>query len=198
MTFLPPAYTMLWTLSGLCLTIVASFVGLHIVAPPWEWWGRGIGSLPLNATAQVAAVMLASCLGGARSGLWAQIGYLTIGLLTPFHVFQIGGGWDAILQPTFGYLLGFLPGAWACGWLAMRRQPTIDYLVFCGLVGTTCIHACGSLYLFGWHLLNLNTVDRLPFWQLFADYSIFVLPGQFVAVCIAATIAASIRKLMFY
>ena len=65
-------------------------------------------------------------------------------------VFASGGGPGYILQPTFGYLLGFIACAYVVGLLTERQEklrlvPTMLAL----LAGLTVLYAAGVLYLYG-------------------------------------------------
>jgi len=51
----------------------------------------------------------------------SQIAYQ---LWQPCSSFAQGGGIDYPKQPQFGYLLGFIPGAWVCGFLAFQALQT--------------------------------------------------------------------------
>lgn len=82
-----------------------------------------------------------------------------------------GRGWQYLYQPAFGYLLGFLPAAWACGTMAFRQRdphllPTsllsrrnpyllpsisapvrLQDLAAASLVALTLVHLTGIIYL---------------------------------------------------
>ena len=65
-------------------------------------------------------------------------------------IFTKGGGPSYVLQPTFGYLLGFIACAYVVGLLTERQEklrlvPTMLAL----LAGLTVLYAAGVLYLYG-------------------------------------------------
>jgi biotin transport system substrate-specific component len=74
---------------------------------------------PVPITCQTLAVVLAGLVLGARGGAWAQVAYLGL-LTTGLPVDARGLGPAALLGPTAGYLLGFVPAAFVSGWLAER------------------------------------------------------------------------------
>ena len=80
---------------------------------------------PVPLTMQTLAVILIGGLLGPRLGAGAVVGYLSLGLAGA-PVFHSGLGGPAVLAgPTGGYLLGFVPAAFATGCFAnraMRRQ----------------------------------------------------------------------------
>ena len=57
-------------------------------------------------TLQLLFCVYSGILLGARWGLYSQLLYLAIGLIG-IPIFTNGGGPSYVLQPTFGYLVGF-------------------------------------------------------------------------------------------
>ncbi len=191
---------LLWAAIGLLLTIFSTFAEAFITNPPWEWLNKGISTYSLGITYQIGAVLLTGCLGGKNAGIISQVAYLILGL-TWFPIFAQGGGWNYWQKPSFGYLVGFIPGVWLCGWLAFRRPNKIENLALSSLAGLGVIHGFGMLYGF---LLTLLQVGNPPIlsWQTLPSallhYSIFALPGQIILVCLTSVLAFFIRKLLFY
>jgi biotin transport system substrate-specific component len=68
---------------------------------------------PVPFTLQTLFVYLSADLLGKKGAL-SQIIFITLGLVG-VPIFAMGGGIGYILQPTFGYLLGFPIGAWVVG-----------------------------------------------------------------------------------
>ena len=66
-------------------------------------------------------VMLAGILLGAKYGALSVVISLFIGLLG-FPVFTHGGGITYVLQPSFGFMLGFIPGAYLTGMMTHREE----------------------------------------------------------------------------
>jgi biotin transport system substrate-specific component len=162
--------------------------------------GKGLQTVqtyPLGVTYQIGAVLLVGCMGGQTAAVLSQVAYLLLGLVG-FPIFSQGGGVGYLREPSFGYLLGFIPAAWICGRLAFKALPRLESLAFsclCGLVG---IHATGILYLIlayngGW----LKTAN-LSLQEAILRYSVYPLPGQLAIVCAVTVIAFLLRHLMLY
>ncbi len=66
---------------------------------------------PVPFTLQPLVVLLAGVVLRPRLALMSQVAYLVVGLLG-LPVFARGGGPAYVLQPTFGFLVGFALGAW--------------------------------------------------------------------------------------
>lgn len=90
-------------------------------------------------TLQFFFVLLAGILLGSKLGGLAVLLYVVIGL-AGLPVFASGGGLAYVLRPSFGYLLGFIVGAYLTGlvsesvtWTPIKRY---TFAVFCGLLAT--------------------------------------------------------------
>jgi biotin transport system substrate-specific component len=96
---------------------------------------------PVPVTGQTFAVLLAGAALGRARGAAAVLAYLAEGA-AGLPVFAGGvAGPAALLGPTGGYLLGFLPAAWICGALAERGWDR-------HLPGTLAAMAAGDLAIF--------------------------------------------------
>lgn len=188
---------LLWSLIGLLLTISGTFVEVYVTSSPWNWSHDGIQSVSLGVTYQIGAVLLVGCLGGRNAGALSQIAYLVLGL-TWFPVFAQGGGIEYLKQPYFGYLLGFVPGAWVCGFLAFQASPKLESLSFSCICGLLTVHLTGITYLVLTHTFNWTGSQAVPLLQATLKYSIYPLPGQLAVVCVVTVLAYGLRHLMFY
>ncbi|NJL02980.1 MAG: biotin transporter BioY [Spirulinaceae cyanobacterium SM2_1_0] len=190
-------YKLSWALIGLFLTIGGTFVVAFITNLPWKWAEEGIQVYSLNVNYQIAAVLLVACLGGPLAGSLAQLAYIAVGL-SGLQVFYLGGGINYVQEPAFGYLLGFIPGAWLCGLLAFKRDVQLESLAYSCLCGLLAIHVTGILYLIGLHLFSAIGGGWAALWSDFLNLSVHILPGQLAIVCAVSVLAYILRRLMFY
>lgn len=189
---------LLWALIGLLLTIGGTFVEVSGTNPPWHWAEQGIQPHPLGVTYQIGAVLLVGCLGGKNAAVLSQIAYVLLGL-TWLPVFSQGGGdWSYLSQPTFGYLLGFIPGAWLCGLQAFRHKARLESLALSCLNGLLAIHLVGITYLISLQLLSPIGKGIAPLFQDIWMYSLSPLPSQLVVVCVVSVLAFILRQILFY
>jgi len=192
------ATEILWALIGLLLTIGGTFLEASVTGLPWNWSESGIPTYSLGVTYQIGAVLLVGCLGGKNAGALSQIAYIVLGL-TSLPVFYQGGGIGYLKQPSFGYLLGFVPGAWLCGFLAFRKPPKLESLAFSCLGGLLIIHLVGIIYLIASHYIFVPNPDAItPVFSDIQKYSTERLPGQLALVCAVTVIAYILRRIMFY
>ena len=193
-----PNHELLWTIIGLILTIGGTFVEAFMTNFPWSWSEEGLKIHSLGITFQIAAVLLTACLGGKRAGFLSQLAYVTLGLVW-LPVFSRGGGMGYLTEPSFGYIIGFVPAAWFCGILAFRHQKQLEWLALSCLLGLMIIHGMGIIYLVGLHYFNLMVFDALlPLFPNIIQYSWQPLSAQLVLVCAVAVLAYGLRNILFY
>lgn len=126
------------------LTIVAIFAALTAIGAFIH-----IPLLIVPFTLQIIIVFLAGAILGSKKGLQSQLVYIFVGL-AGLPVFTKGGGISYILQPTFGYLVGFALGAFVIGYIVERGgdEPSRMRFVIANLVGTIVIYAVGAPYVY--------------------------------------------------
>lgn len=195
-----PINEFLWAFVGLILTVLGTFIEAFVTLPSFQGENQPLSPHSLGVTYQIAGVLLTGCLGGQNAAAYAQIAYVVLGLFK-LPVFAQGGGFDYLHQPSFGYILGFIPGAWLCGYLALPGKRRLESLALCAIFGLIVIHLCGIIYLVGFTLINPlfgnNLVsDYLP--QAINIYTLSALPSQMIIVCAVAFIGFIIRLILFY
>ncbi|MGI6141655.1 MAG: biotin transporter BioY [Caldicoprobacterales bacterium] len=90
----------------------------------------------------------AGVLLGSRNALLSQLLYLAIGLIG-VPVFTKGGGIGYVLQPSFGFLLGFAICAFIIGFIVERAsKPGILRISAAVLLGLVSTYVIGALYLY--------------------------------------------------
>ena len=126
---------------------------------------------PVPLTLQVFFVLLSGTILGKKLGALSQIIYLGLGSIGApvFHNFT--GGVGILLGPTGGFLIGFIPGAYAAGLFYERFNN--DKIRFSGLMlSLVPIYAIGVLWLSfitGMSIEKAIFVGGIPF-----------IPGDFV------------------
>ncbi len=189
---------LLWALVGLLLTICGTFVEGFIIKIPSSFALANIEPQALGVSCQIGTVLLIGCLGGKNAALLSQIAYLFLGL-TFLPVFSLGGGFSYIFEPSFGYLLGFIPGAWCCGLLAFRpNKLNLEDLSFSCLIGFIIIHIFGIIYLVILSFFGLLNAHLMNLGQAIIGYSVAPLPGQLALICAVTVVAFILRRILLY
>ncbi|MEO0926348.1 MAG: biotin transporter BioY [Cyanobacteria bacterium J06643_13] len=192
----PLPEVMLWTAIGVILTVAGTFIPASGFAAPWSWWGDGFGVQTLGVSYQVGAVLLTACLGGKNAAMLAQVIYILLGLLG-LPIFDRGGGAIYLQQPHFGYLLGFVVGAWLCGWLAFQSLARFATIIASCMAGLVTIHLVGIVYLTVMYFVTGLGAEIDSLMQAIFIYSCQPFPGQVAVVCAISLIAFVMRKVMF-
>lgn len=181
----------LWAVIGLFLTTGATFLQAYTV-------NSNLAIQPINVSLQIGAVLITGCVGGKYAGMFSQLMYLFLGL-TDYGVFFQGGGFNYLRSPAFGYLLGFVPAGWLCGYLAFKdKKMTLPKLTLICTFSLAVIHVIGLIYLMLLAVVLGNADEPYPFQNYLIQYSIQKLPSQFLIVCAAALISFVMRFILLY
>lgn len=106
---------------------------------------------PVPVTLQVLAVILSGLVLGRKWGAISQIQYLTMGAIGMPIFAGFKAGPTAFVGPTGGYLIGFVVGAYAAGWMFERLDGRTQFAAWlAGFVGIAGVYAFGSTWLAVW------------------------------------------------
>ena len=201
-------FVLLWALIGLILTIGSTWLEASIVWVPIAALlegDRGEWTSTLGVSFQVGAVLFTGCMGGRNAAALSQIAYVMLGILLfdyfGYEVFTQGAGLESLREPWFGYLLGFIPGGWICGYLAFqnafRTKVKLERLALGTLSGVGMVHLCGLSYLLLGALVRWVRLDG-SLVQAVMTYSVMEIPGQVMVACAIALISFGLRRALFY
>ncbi len=174
-------------ITGVMLIIVCVMIPSSIIFPQE---GLSLSNIPLNSNWQIQGVLLTSLLCGPEIGTISAISYLIIGLFY-LPVFHGGGSIGYILTHQFGYLLGFIPAAWTCGFLAKNTSKAnlINYSSYTAI--SLCIlHITGIIYLVFGKIFG-NWLDSLS--DLILINTIIPFPTQLL-LCISISLLSILLK----
>jgi biotin transport system substrate-specific component len=188
---LPTPFELVWVPLGAALAAVGSLIQVSLPST-LSFQAGGLAQPGYTFSFQLLGLLLAGFMAGGRAAGLSQVLYLALGL-SGLHIFTDGGGTSYIQQPTFGYLLGFVPGAWLCGLLSDRfKQPTIGRMAVAGLTGMVVVHVVGIAFLL------VRGPWQQPFGSLLLQYSLYVWLGQLVVLLVATILASGLRRIMLY
>ena len=141
-------------------------------------------------TLQVLFVFLAGALLGPGYGALSQTVYIALGLIG-IPVFISGGGPSYVLQPTFGFLLSYIPAAAVVGALCRRReQPGFWSVALACLAGLGVIYAIGLPYMA--LILNVYMGRGMTLWEILWSGMILFLPYDAVKIVLTAFLARTL------
>lgn len=132
-----------------------------------------LGLIPL--TLQTFIIGLTVTVLGLRTGTWAIIIYLFLGLIG-LPVFAGGSaGMGVLFGPTGGFLIGFIFNGLVTGGILERTGKTHFWAIIANLLGAMVTLAIGSIW-----LKYSAGMDWLPAFQ--AGFFPFIVPGAIKAI----------------
>lgn len=167
------------------LVLISLFTALTFVGSLLQ-----IPMYPAPITLQTFFVMLSGFLLGPLAGAKTQILYIFIGLVG-LPVFTGGGGIGYILDPRFGFILGFIPLAVVCGYSANYKNP--KHLFFCATLGTVILYVIGTTYI--WLILRYLSGIEPSYLGIFKGMLVF-LPGDILKILIVIPMVVKLRKIL--
>jgi biotin transport system substrate-specific component len=142
-------------------------------------------------TLQPLFVMFAASLLGAKLGLLSQLVYIFTGLVG-FPIFTRGGGIHYVLQPSFGYLLGFAVGAYVIGKIIETRDKTIKNFFIANSIGLLVFYILGATYLY--LIMNFYLGKTYSINKAIVGGFLLFLPWDLIKATIASIIAPKIMN----
>ena len=141
--------------------------------------------LPL--TFQTLFVVLSGLVLGKKYGAVAVCVYVAAGLIG-LPVFT-----GSALNPTFGYIIGFIPGAWLAGFIAEKFKPCFFTYMFGALAGMAVIYAFGIPY---YYLMSKYYLENeLGAKTLLIYFVLMPMPGDIFKSVLAGLIAKRLKNL---
>lgn len=162
------------------LTAVGAFIKIPVPVVPF--------------TLQVLFTMLAGLLLGSRLGALSVGLYMILGL-AGLPVFTQGGGLWYLLQPTFGYILGFILGSYVTGKMTEQRDTlTFSRILIANFAGLAIIYVMGMIY----YYVICNYVIHTPIglWPLFLYCFLLAVPGDICLCFLAAGLAKRLKPIL--
>lgn len=160
------------------LTAIGTFIRIPIAYVPF--------------TLQIVSVYLSGALLGARNGMYSQLLYITMGLLG-LPIFTEGGGIYYIFKPTFGYLLGYIVGAFLVGYIIVRMSKVSFWKVLmANLASLLVVYLIGCVWLYGSMNWFIHTTFSIE--QTFLYGFLIPIPGDLLLCILCAIITVRLTS----
>ena len=156
------------------LTAVGAFIKIPVPVVPF--------------TLQFLFTMLAGLLLGGRLGAISVGAYAVLGLLG-LPIFTEGGGFWYLLKPSFGYILGFIVGAYVTGKMAAKTS-NFWHILGANLVGLIIVYGMGMVYYY--IICNFVLGTPIGLWPLVLYCFLLAVPGE---RCLGGLAAAGTGRL---
>lgn len=163
-------------LALMALFIVLIIVGTFITIP--------LPLCPINL--QPFFVVLTGLMLGGKKGSFSVLGYVLLGLVG-VPVFTHGGGIGYVLQPTFGFMLGYIIAAFIIGSVSSSGNQTVFRFTMAGLCGLAVVYGVGLAYY--WCISKYYLQSDIGVWTILVNCFFVPLPKDIV-MCIPAAVLA--------
>lgn len=125
----------------------AMFAALAVVAAMVARFGPEL-LVPFSLLPFVS--LLAGAVLGPRWGMMALLVYVLLGLVgVPVFAKAPYGGPTYFLQPTFGFIIGFVIAPIFVGWFIKKPDTGLGMYIVAALIGVAVIYIVGLPYLYG-------------------------------------------------
>lgn len=141
-------------------------------------------------TLQFLFVCLSGLLLGSKMGFLSVFIYMALGL-AGLPIFTGGGGITYVLQPTFGYIVGFIICAYTTGLISEKLKPTLLNYTIAAVSGLIILHIIGVPY---YYFISHNVINNnLSFSQIFLFCFVYTFPFDFILSIISARLALRLK-----
>lgn len=149
---------------------------------------------PVPFSMQIFFAILSGLILGANQGA-ASVGvYILLGLVG-LPVFTKGGGLSYIFQPTFGYLIGFVAGAWLAGYIVKKRDDySIKTMLLAAFAGAGVDFVIGIPYFY--LIMNLYLQNEMGIGAVVYSTFLLFLPADVILMIFAAIFASKICPIL--
>lgn len=160
------------------LTAIGAFLR---IPTPWS-----------SFTLQVFFVCMAGVLLGPKWGTLSQVVYVALGL-AGLPIFTAGGGLGYVFQPTFGFLLSYIPAAFIIGLIAGGNASKKRIALAC-IVGLVVIYLIGLPYMA--LILNVYLGKGLNFMAILWAGMIPFLPWDALKIVVTVFLAGKLVPML--
>lgn len=149
---------------------------------------------PVPFSMQIFFAILSGLILGANQGA-ASVGvYILLGLVG-VPVFTKGGGLSYIFQPTFGYLIGFVAGAWLAGYIVKKRgNYSIKTMLLAAFAGAGVDFVIGIPYFY--LIMNLYLQNEMGIGAVVYSTFLLFLPADVILMIFAAVFASKVCPIL--
>jgi biotin transport system substrate-specific component len=142
-------------------------------------------------TLQVFFVNFSALYQERRYAALSVMAYILLGLIG-LPIFAGGGGFGYVLNPTFGYIIGFLLATLTTGYLKGPFAPSLKTHFIFTAINILIIHICGVFYFYMLSNFYLGNQISLP--RIIYLGSLIFIPGDVLSGILSSFLAMKLRK----
>ncbi|MFN2744104.1 MULTISPECIES: biotin transporter BioY [Bacillus] len=153
-----------------------------------------IGGIPL--TMQPFFCLLAGLLLGRRLGALSMIVYALVGFIGAPVFASFSGGISALFKGSGGFILSYIPAAYAAGWITDRKsEPKAADFFTASVIGTLIIYLIGVNYMYFAFKTWLNTPITYSYaWVMMTWFFIKDLAFSVLLAALASKVYKAVQK----
>ncbi len=163
------------------MVFMAIFAALICVAAPF---GFNVGPIPI--TLATFAVYLAGAILGGKRGTVAVIVYILLGTVGLPVFSNFNGGFGALLGPTGGYIIGYIPLVLITGVFSDMNSKKHWTMIIGMLLGTIALYAFGT----AWYMILTGKDFATSFFACILPF----LPGDAIKIACVSAIAIPLKS----
>lgn len=172
------------------MALVAMFTSLTAIG---AFISIPLGPVPI--TLQSLFVILSGLILGPKLGALSQIVYILLGLVGVPIFSGFTGGFQSIMAPSFGFIIGFIFAAYLVGKIAHRdNQISLKGIWIGSLVGSLVIYLFGLPYMY--YMLNVIMGNRFSFLNIMQMGCFLFLPGDLAKLILASLVGIRILPVL--
>lgn len=138
----------------------------------------------------LAGLLLGKKLGAVSVGVYVLLGLMGL------PIFTGGGGIGYLVHPTFGYLIGFILGAWVAGWFVQRRGGNrFSTYLWAGFLNMGVVFLLGMVHYF--LIASYYIHSPIGVGSLFLTFCLPFLPGDIALSVLSAVLACRLRPIIW-
>ncbi|MCI5893237.1 MAG: biotin transporter BioY [Clostridiales bacterium] len=143
-------------------------------------------------TLQTMFVTLAGLLLGGEIGGLSALLYMVLGLIG-IPVFTGGGGFNYVLKPTFGYIIGFCIAAYTIGKMTHKGSgaASLKQMIIAMLVGLGIIYLIGLIYFY--IIMNFVSGTGVSVAKVLTVGFLMTIPGDLITCSLACVVSKRIQ-----
>lgn len=145
---------------------------------------------PVPITLQSFFVLLSGIILGSRKAMFAQISYVMLGLVGLPIFSGFSGGFQQMLTPSFGFLIGFIFAAYCVGKIT-EKDNAAKNLSLAVLTGTVVMYVIGLPYMY--YVLNIMLAKNFSIMQILNMGMLMFIPGDTLKAIIAVFVGKKLK-----
>ena len=150
---------------------------------------------PVAITLQSLFVILSGLILGGKLAALSQIVYIFLGLVGAPIFSGFTGGPQAIMTPSFGFVVGFVFAAYLVGIIAHMDKDLSSKNIWIGsLVGSLVIYLFGLPYMY--YILNIIMGNQFSLLNIMQMGCFMFLPGDLIKLIISCLVAIKILPIL--